>query len=183
MTEKKNKSVDILKSELWFIDVIKRIGRLGKKKAHAYLELKRNRMMTAGNILVFRYSDPKYKEKLKFYDEHPVIMVLEKRNSYNNLFGVNLHYLPLQIRIKFLKYVLKRNKARIHKKQRVVFTYDLAYDFLKRTGYHKTALHSYIPSRIDAMVKVDYPEWKHVASLDSAKFVFKRGYGKSDLGL
>ena len=52
-----------------------------------------------GKMYMFLY-DPKYKETLPYYDRFP--LVLPFRKVQGGFFGLNLHYLPYQLRIKLL---------------------------------------------------------------------------------
>ena len=46
--------------------------------------------------------DPKYKDTLAFYDQHPLIIYLGK-NKYSNHQGLNLHFLQKKWRVKLFK--------------------------------------------------------------------------------
>ena len=68
----------------------------------AYQELMRNakgttKYMHPGNVYMFFYHDPKYKEELEYYDRTPLIisigLVRTKSNVIREL-GLNLHYFP-----------------------------------------------------------------------------------------
>jgi len=52
-----------------------------------------------GNVIFFGYQS-----KESFYDKFPLVLVLSirKRNGENNIFGLNLHYIPVDFRLLIL---------------------------------------------------------------------------------
>ena len=52
-----------------------------------------------GNLNMFFY-DPKFKKTLPYYDTFPLVLPLE--NYSDGFLGINLHYLPIPLRIRLL---------------------------------------------------------------------------------
>jgi len=75
------------------------------------------------------FYDPKHKEKLPYYDRFPlIVMVGPARGGF---MGLNLHYLPLATRAKFLDALLDTiNNERYDESTR----FRLSYDMLKRAS-------------------------------------------------
>ena len=85
------------KSTDWYKDKIKEFGK------PAALDLirdgKRNNNPFYGRLNMFIY-DPKFKKTLPYYDTFPLVLPLEKYND--GFLGINLHYLPIPLRIRLL---------------------------------------------------------------------------------
>ena len=85
------------KSTEWFRDKIREFGkptgmnliRDGKKAARPFY----------GNLNMFFY-DPKFKKTLPYYDRFPLVLPIERYS--NGFLGINLHYLPIPLRIRLL---------------------------------------------------------------------------------
>ena len=85
------------KSTDWFRDKIAELGkptamqliRDGKKAARPFY----------GNLNMFFY-DPKFKNTLPYYDRFPLVLPIERYSD--GFLGINLHYLPIPLRIRLL---------------------------------------------------------------------------------
>ena len=85
------------KSTAWFRDKIAELGKPtatqlikdGKKAARPFY----------GNLNMFFY-DPKFKKTLPYYDRFPLVLPLERYSD--GFLGINLHYLPIPLRIRLL---------------------------------------------------------------------------------
>jgi hypothetical protein len=85
------------KSTEWFRDKIKEFGkptamnliRDGKQASRPFF----------GNLNMFFY-DPKFKKTLPYYDRFPLVLPIERYS--NGFLGINLHYLPIPLRIRLL---------------------------------------------------------------------------------
>jgi hypothetical protein len=58
-----------------------------------------------GNVYSYTYN-PIHKNTLKFYDRNPLMLFMEYRPQHNLMFGVNLHYLPLDDREELVNVVM-----------------------------------------------------------------------------
>ena len=91
----------------WFRRVVTRNGQITQHgKITEGLETV-SRLMP-GQMVTYRY-DPKLKEKLDFYDRHPLIIVLERTG--NGWYGLNLHYLPPIIRAEIFERLAYNDKS------------------------------------------------------------------------
>ena len=64
-----------------------------------------NKYLLPGQIVVFGYSEPKFKEQLEYYDKTPFVIFLGiTRTNEGNIreVGLNLHYYPPRIRSRIL---------------------------------------------------------------------------------
>ena len=85
------------KSTAWFRN---KIAEFGKPTAMDLLkDGKRNARPFYGNLNMFFY-DPKFKKTLPYYDRFPLVLPIERYS--NGFLGINLHYLPIPLRIRLL---------------------------------------------------------------------------------
>ena len=83
------------KSTVWYKDKIKEFGT--PSAMDLIRDGKRSFAPFYGKLNMFIY-DPKWKKKLPYYDTFPLVLPLE---TYPDGFlGINMHYLPIPLRIK-----------------------------------------------------------------------------------
>ena len=85
------------KSTAWYRDKIKEFGQPGA------MDLIRdggqNKSPFYGQLNMFFY-DPKYRATLPYYDTFPLVLPIEKYDD--GFLGINLHYLPMKLRLQLL---------------------------------------------------------------------------------
>ena len=85
------------KSTAWYRD---KIAEFGTPKAMQLIrDGKQSSSPFFGNLNMFFY-DPKFKNKLPYYDRFPLVLPIERYS--NGFLGINLHYLPIPLRIRLL---------------------------------------------------------------------------------
>ena len=85
------------RSTEWFRDKIAEFGKPGAMDL--IRDGRRNNRPFFGRLNMFFY-DPKFKKTLPYYDTFPLVLPIE---SYSDGFlGINLHYLPIPLRIRLL---------------------------------------------------------------------------------
>lgn len=125
-----------------------------------------------GRLIVFRY-DPKWKEKLPYYDIFPLVLPMRiipgKQGQGAGFIGLNLHYLPYDFRAKLLDAIYSYYKDR-HLDEKVKLR--LTYNMLKGSSRYKwfkpcvkRYLFTHVRSRFN---QVDPKEWDMVAFLPMA---------------
>ena len=85
------------KSTEWYKDKIKEFGTPGA--LDLIRDGKRGSRPFYGRLNMFIY-DPKFKKTLPYYDTFPLVLPLEKYSD--GFLGINLHYLPIPLRIRLL---------------------------------------------------------------------------------
>ena len=85
------------KSTEWYKDKIKEFGKPGAMDL--IRDGKRDSRPFYGRLNMFIY-DPKFKKTLPYYDTFPLVLPLEKYDD--GFLGINLHYLPIPLRIRLL---------------------------------------------------------------------------------
>jgi len=85
------------KSTAWFRD---KIAEFGTPKAMQLIrDGKQSSSPFFGNLNMFFY-DPKFKKTLPYYDRFPLVLPIERYSD--GFLGINLHYLPIPLRIRLL---------------------------------------------------------------------------------
>lgn len=110
--------------------------------------------ITPGDLVFFLYS-AKYPQKYKFWDQHPLVYIIEIRPREGTFFGSNLHYLNPSYRG------------------------GVAESYLNKEGIvnaPRKTLKQYIFGNVATQFfKVPESEWKGVSLLPTERFVDKKG--------
>tara|TARA_B100000519_G_scaffold148016_1_gene128939 strand:- start:672 stop:1229 length:558 start_codon:yes stop_codon:yes gene_type:complete len=85
------------KSTEWYKDKIKEFGT--PTSSDLIRDGKKNTTPFFGRLNMFIY-DPKFKKTLPYYDTFPLVLPLERYSD--GFLGINLHYLPIPLRIRLL---------------------------------------------------------------------------------
>lgn len=147
-----------------------------------------NSLLIPGKIYTFAY-DPKYKDKLSFYDNRPINFILGHQEPAEgkipNAFGINLSFIPPKIRSAILDeirrvfgtMIIQPNeeairKGKISSIRKMPIDYDLVKMMLAKSGF-EFALRSYIYDRMKTPPQIiDYHEWWRTA-LFASKYIKK----------
>jgi hypothetical protein len=122
---------------------------------------------SVGSMFTFYY-DPKWKDKLPYYDMHPLIFVIE---PYNDGFsGINLHYLSPYHRAKLMDSLYG-----ISIKHKDMMKLQVNYQLLKsasKFGLFKHCYKRYLAAHVRSRFIFVHPDkWDVVMMLPTAKFV------------
>ena len=119
-----------------------------------------------GRMYVFFYRPKGYKS-LPYYDIFPTTIMMNIQKEYFQ--GLNLHYLPLDIRQEFFSRLLERSNKKIYDKQ-TFFRID--YDYLKslrRFRAFKPCFKTYDYKNVmGRIINVPSSEWEIVMNLPTA---------------
>jgi hypothetical protein len=151
------------KSFKWMMDIIAEI----KNPIPIANSIVREKDRRTTNIRLGRlycyYYDPKTKEDLDYYDRFPLVLVLEKYND--GFLGLNLHYLPYQYRVAFLRKLMRfavlKNDDEI---QRMRVTYDIL-SASKRFKEFRPCIKRYLYNHLKSRILTIHPEEWEVATL------------------
>jgi len=143
-----------------------------------------NTPLVPGKIYTFTY-DPKYKNKLSFYDVRPLNFILghlpSAEGNKPNAFGINLSFVPPRVRITILDeiqrvfgtLIISPNVESIRKGHQTMIKkmpieYDVAKILLRKSGF-EFALRSYIYDRMHTKPRIiDYQNWWKLGTFSSA---------------
>jgi len=151
------------KSTQWYKDKIKEFGQPGA--LDLIRDGKRNNRPFYGKLNMFFYN-PKFKKKLPYYDTFPLVLPLE---TYSDGFlGLNLHYLPIPLRIKLLdRLVDYSNNSQFDESTRLVVDYSK----LKKVRLIKPTIHKYLAGQVQSQFRrIDADEFTIATLLPVQRF-------------
>ena len=121
-----------------------------------------------GDMFMYFY-DPKTKDTLPYYDRFPLTILVDR--APKGFYGLNLHYLPLDIRAKFLDTLLDNlTNKRYDESTRFRLSYEMLKGASKLRAFRpcfKRYLSAHVRSRF---AKVEAPEWEIATFLPTADF-------------
>jgi len=151
------------KSTQWYRDKIAEFGKPGAMDL--IRDGKRNNRPFFGRLNMFFY-DPKLKAKLPYYDTFPLVLPLEPYSD--GFLGINLHYLPMTLRLKLLdKLVDFSNNTKFDESTRLAVDYSK----LKKLSIIKPTLKRYLAGRVKTQFRrIDADEFTVAALLPVQRF-------------
>ena len=151
------------KSTQWYRDKIKEFGKPGAMDL--IRDGKRNNNPFFGRLNMFFY-DPKHKKKLPYYDSFPLVLPLEPYSD--GFLGINLHYLPMTLRLELLdKLVDFSNNTKFDESTRLAVDYSK----LKKLSIIKPTLKRYLAGRVKTQFRrIDADEFTVAALLPVQRF-------------
>jgi hypothetical protein len=157
------------KSSDWFEQQAKLMAKQGitPKKALKGEHMSNN--LLPGNLYMFFY-DPKYKETLPYYDRFPMVFPYEK--TQDGFKGLNMHYLPYQLRVKLLDRLLQfRNNTRMDETTRLKYSWSLIGGVTKFKAAEPCIKH-YLFNHVQSSFKMILPQdWATAMMLPVEVFV------------
>jgi len=154
-------------SRAWFMNKAKNLN-VSRSKLMKEDPIELRSRPAVGRMYMYFY-DPKTKDTLPYYDRFPLIIMVGP--APRGFMGLNLHYLPLDVRAKFLDALLGTiNNERYDESTR----FRLSYDMLKRASKlraFRPCLKRYLSSHVRSrLALVPAPEWEIATFLPTADF-------------
>jgi len=151
------------KSTQWYKDKIKEFGKPGA--LDLIRDGKRNNKPFIGKLNMFFYN-PKFKKKLPYYDTFPLVLPLERYGD--GFLGINLHYLPIPLRIRLLdRLVDYSNNTQFDESTRLVVNYSR----LKKVRLIKPTIHKYLAGQVQSQFRrIDADEFTIATLLPVQRF-------------
>ena len=151
------------KSTQWYKDKIKEFGQPSAQDL--IRDGKRNNKPFYGKLNMFFYN-PKFKKKLPYYDTFPLVLPLERYSD--GFLGLNLHYLPIPLRIKLLdRLVDYSNNSQFDESTRLIVDYSR----LKKIKLIQPTIHKYLASQVQSQFRrIDADEFTVATLLPVQRF-------------
>ena len=174
----------IEQSRKWFFEKTQAIGRAGKKTSARLGQKEKlgndKAVRPMPGMMYAFYYDPKHKETLPYYDTYPLVVIIELNSK--GILGLNLHYLPMQIRQKFFYGALlnKRSNRGFFKDKELneETFFEISYEYLKSTRAAKAfrpCIKQYLTPNIRGnIVHIPAPEWERAIHLPTASWEKER---------
>ena len=151
------------KSTEWFKDKIAEFGT--PKAMNLIRDGKQASRPFFGNLNMFFY-DPKFKKTLPYYDRFPLVLPIERYS--NGFLGINLHYLPIPLRIRLLDELMDYSTdTNFDSKTKI----NANYSKLKNVKLLKPTLKRYLAGKVKSRFRrVDADEFTVATLLPVARF-------------
>jgi len=151
------------RSTQWYRDKIKEFGKPGA--LDLIRDGKRDSKPFYGKLNMFFY-DPKHKKTLPYYDTFPLVLPLE---TYSDGFlGLNLHYLPIPLRIQLLDGLVDfSNNTEFDETTRLLVNYSK----LKNIDLIRPTIHKYLSGHTKSQFRrIDADEFTIATLLPVQRF-------------
>ena len=151
------------KSTEWYKDKIKEFGKPGAQ--NLIRDGKRSSIPFYGRLNMFFY-DPKWKKKLPYYDTFPLVLPIEKYPD--GFLGINMHYLPIPLRIRLLDSLVDfSNNTKFDESTKLIVNYSK----LKNINLIKPTLHRYLAGHTKSQFRrIDADEFTIATLLPVQRF-------------
>ena len=154
----------------WFRKKAQAMGRIDRRDLMAEDEVKlvNRQNPLIGSMNMFFY-DPKHKETLPYYDRFPLAIIIGPAEK--GFYGLNLHYLPVALRAKFLDALLEiTNNDKYDDSTRFNLTYKTL-QAASKFRYFKPCLKHYLTQHVKSrLARVSAPEWEIATFLPTASW-------------
>ena len=156
----------------WFKNNITRLS--STKKADNVVEMEsftpiRSWTNIGMGSMYFAYYDPKHKETLKYYDNFPLVIPIERYKD--GFLGLNLHYLPPVLRAKLLDALMETvNDKSLDDNAKMMVSYKILAS-VARSKYYKPCIKRYLGKHfVSQFMKVHPSAWESSIYLPVEKF-------------
>lgn len=155
-------------SQAWFRNQVKNMRGLNRQKLlkdESVTKVTRPRM---GDMYMFYY-DPKHKDTLPYYDQFPLIVMVDR--APGGFYGLNLHYLPPTLRARFFDALMDTmSNDKYDESTRLRARYSVLKSASKMK-YFKPCFKHYLTRHVDSQIsKVEPTEWEIALFLPTQRF-------------
>ena len=155
-------------SRAWFRRQAGALGKVNRNQIMNEPEMKLSGKQFPGGMFMFFY-DPKTKDTLPYYDSFPLTIIVG--GAPGGFTGLNLHYLPMVLRAKFLDALLD---IASDEKYNESTRFNLSYNMMKKASsmkYFKPCFKRYLMSNVRSrFALVPAPEWEIATFLPTQDF-------------
>lgn len=153
----------------WYRETARTYRRIDEDQ---FMRQDRDRMVNQpllGEMYMFQYS-PKHKATLPYYDRLPLIFPFRKVKG--GFYGINLHYLPLQLRAKLMDELYSiASDDRYDDTTRLKLNYTTL-QAVSRNQYFKPCIKHYLTKQMNTrFMKIYSAEWDMALFLPLERFV------------
>ena len=154
-------------SRAWFRKRVQNIKVNRRELMDADMIEKRSRS-AVGSMYMFFY-DAKHRDTLPYWDAFPLVIAVGP--APKGFYGLNLHYLPIPLRAKFLDALMDITN---NKRYDETTSFGVSYDYLKSASkmkYFKPCFKHYLTSQVEGQLSyIPPPEWEIATFLPAAQW-------------
>lgn len=125
--------------------------------------------LVPGNLYMYAY-DPKTKDDLPYYDRFPLVFPFRK--TADGFYGLNMHYLPYDLRMKLLDNLLIfKNNNRLDETTRLKYSWAMI-DGISKFKAAQPCVKQYLNGHLRSQFRqIDAPDWATAMLLPVEQFV------------
>lgn len=157
------------KARTWYMNELKnmRVNRAALLRDSE--TIKKNRALP-GRMFMFYY-EPKHKATLPYYDQFPLILMVDSAKPKKGFYGLNFHYLDYRKRAILLSRLLAySNNKKYDESTRLKLSYKLLKSASKLAAF-KPCFKHYLPEQIKGQIKMVPAEyWETALFFPSEQF-------------
>lgn len=154
-------------SRAWFRKKVQRM-RVNRRELMREEPIELKSRYAAGKMFCFFY-DAKHRKTLPYWDAFPLIIAIGP--AQKGFYGLNMHYLPIPLRAKFLDGLMDLTNNR---KFDETTKFQLEYSYLTRAAkmkYFKPCFKHYLTKQVEGkLALVPAPEWEIATFLPTAQW-------------
>ena len=155
-------------SRAWFRKKVQNMRGFSRRDLMNNEPIEKRKRSAVGSMYMFFY-DAKHRKTLPYYDAFPLVIAMGPAEG--GFYGLNLHYLPIPLRAKFLDELVGITN---NKKYDESTKFEASYDLMKRARkfrYFKPCFKHYLNSQVEGQLAyVPPPEWEIATFLPMAQF-------------
>ena len=153
----------------WYREMASKQGRINERQLINSDPDRGKTVIKPGSMYMYLY-DPKHKDTLPYYDRAPLIFPF--RVERGSFWGINLHYLPLELRAKLMDALYE---TRINSRYDETTKLRLSYQMLSSAAkyrYYEPCVKQYLINHVQSKFMYVYPsEWDVAIFLPVERFI------------
>ena len=123
-----------------------------------------------GRLYFYKY-DAKHKATLPYWDKYPLVFPYAETEDRKGFYGLNMHYIPYEWRIKILDSLIKIDLSKNTDRKKLVLSWELISNSSK-LQYLKPCIHMYLYNHLQSGMKQVLPkDWATAMMMPLASWV------------
>ena len=155
----------------WFRETAQKIARINERELMRGDQSRLTTKPIIGQMYMYYY-DPKHKETLEYYDRFPLVFPFRKVQG--GFYGLNLHYLPPQLRARLMDGLYDyANNTRYDESTKIKMNYSLLQS-VSKLKFFEPCVKMYLDEHVRSRFMYIYPsEWDVALFLPTERFAKK----------
>ena len=152
----------------WFRETAQKIARINERQLMRGDQSRLTTKPIIGQMYMYYY-DPKHKETLEYYDRFPLVFPFRKVQG--GFYGLNLHYLPPQLRARLMDGLYDyANNTRYDESTKIKMNYSLLQS-VSKLKFFEPCVKMYLDEHVRSRFMYIYPsEWDVALFLPTERF-------------
>ena len=155
-------------SRAWFRRKVQNMRNINRRELMREDPIQSKAKSVSGSMYMFFY-DAKHRKPLPYWDSFPLIIAVGPAEK--GFYGMNLHYLPIPLRAKFLDALMDITN---NSKYDETTKFEVSYEYLNRAAkfkYFKPCFKHYLTTQVEGkLAYVPPPEWEIATFLPVAQW-------------